>query len=318
MSNFSLRTEVEIQELASKIQYSDKILSLGSCFSVKIAERLKALQYQVLQNPAGITFNPNSIASTIKSIISANSLPDNSLDLVNGLWSHPDFHGSFNGVNEAEVRTNIDDSINTAHEFCKGVNTFFITIGTSFVFEEIATKKIVNNCHKRPNNLFERKLLSVNEIIESLEEIKANLDAFSSQRIQYVITLSPVRHIRDGIQANQRSKSIALVAIHEFVNSNDNVHYFPSYEILIDDLRDYRFYKNDFIHPNDLALQYIYQKFEAFGLDEAEASIRKKVLGITSRQNHKALFPESEAHKNFLHQLERDKEEMKKQFMWMW
>lgn len=318
MSNFQLRTEVEIQELTSKMKYSDRILSLGSCFSVEIAEKLKSLQYQVLQNPAGITFNPKSIASTIKTIINCNSLPDNSLDCVNGIWSHPDFHGSFNGINETTVLRNIDNSIKKAHDFCKDINYVFITIGTSFVFEEVETQKIVNNCHKRPNNLFERRLLSVGEILQSLIDIQTSLDAYSNNEIQYIITLSPVRHIRDGIQANQRSKSAALTAIHDFIDKTETAHYFPSYEIMIDDLRDYRFYKDDFIHPNNLALQYIYQKFECFGLDESESKVRKKVLGISNRQNHNPLFPDSEAHKNLLAQLEADKLEMRQKFDWMW
>ena len=318
MSNFLLRTEIEIQELVSKIEYSDKILSLGSCFSVEMAEKLKSLQYQVLQNPAGITFNPKSIASTVKRIISANSLPDKSLVYLNGIWSHHDFHGSFNGPDKAEVLTKIDNSIQNAHDFIKNVKFVFITIGTAFVFEKNSNQNIVNNCHKQPSSLFNRKLLSSTEIHQSLVEIKSTLDTHSTNDIQYILTLSPVRHIRDGIQANQRSKSTALVAIHEFLENSENVHYFPSYEIMIDDLRDYRFYRDDFIHPNDLALQYIYPKFEDFALSDSESTLRKKVAHLVNRESHKALFPESDAHKKFLAQLEMDKAEMRNEFAWMW
>jgi hypothetical protein len=318
MSNFLLRTEIEIQELVSKIKYSDKILSLGSCFSVEMAEKLKSLQYQVLQNPAGITFNPKSIASTVKTIISANSLPDKSLVYLNGIWSHDDFHGSFNGADKAKVLANIDSSIQNAHDFIKNLKFVFITIGTAFVFEKIASQKVVNNCHKQPSSHFNRKLLSSSEIHQSLIEMKSNLDAYSTKDIQYILTLSPVRHIRDGIQANQRSKSTALVAIHDFVENSENVHYFPSYEIMIDDLRDYRFYKDDFIHPNNLALQYIYNKFEDFALSNSESSLRKKIANIVNREHHKALFPDSAAHKKFLTQLKIDKAEMKNEFDWMW
>jgi len=318
MSNFHLRTEIEIQEISSKIRYSDKILSLGSCFSVEIADKIKSLNYQVLQNPAGITFNPRSIETTVKSIISGNSLPDTSLDLVNGLWSHSDFHGSYNGIDKDEVILNINNSIAKSYDFLKNVNFVFLTLGTAFVFQELASQKIVNNCHKRPNNLFERKLLSVSEIFNSLTDIKTNLDAHSNNEVQYIVTLSPVRHIRDGLTENMLSKSTSLLAIQEFVKTFKSVHYFPSYEIMIDDLRDYRFYKNDYIHPNGLALQYIYQKFEKFGLGKSEENIRKMVSNIKKRENHKALFPDSQAHKDFLTKLESDKIKLSKSYSWMW
>lgn len=317
MHKILLRTKVPINPIFPKINYENKVFSIGSCFSVEMATRLKKWQYQINQNPSGITFNPISIANTIKSIISVDSLPKGSLNCVNGVWSHPDFHGSFNSIVKDEVNENIQNSLAQAKSYLKDTEFVIITIGTAFVFEQKEDGRIVNNCHKRNASLFERKLLSSDQILKALLSVKSDLDGYCNTKPTYIITLSPVRHVRDGLAANQISKANCLIAINQFVEQYESCHYFPSYEIMLDDLRDYRFYKDDLIHPNTLALSYIFQKFEAFALNTEESNLRQKIDRITASLEHRPINPNSEAHLKFVTQLNKDIDALKDTYAWM-
>lgn len=317
MHNFLLRTKVDLKPILNKINYENRVFSIGSCFSVEMANRLKQWQYRVNQNPSGITFNPISIAHTIKSIISPDSLPKVELNCENGIWSHPDFHGSFNSVSQQVVLQNIENSLEESRLFLKSADVIIITLGTAFVFEQKADGKIVNNCHKRQSSLFDRKLLSSDQVFKTLVDLKRGLDSYCEAPPSIILTVSPVRHVRDGLLANQLSKANCLIAINQFVEQHESCHYFPSYEIMLDDLRDYRFYKDDLIHPNNLALNYIFQKFEEFALSPKEADVRKKVDKINAAMSHRPINPESEAHQKFLLQLEKDTLSLKDTYAWM-
>ncbi|NNL91675.1 MAG: GSCFA domain-containing protein [Saprospiraceae bacterium] len=317
MMEIKWRTTIEIQELEPKILYSQKILSLGSCFSVEIAQKLKSLQYQIFTNPAGITFNPISILTILKRVFSSDSLPEDQLNNQNGIWSHSDFHSSFNKSNKEDYILNANLNLSRASEFIRQTEYVFITIGTAFVFEDLKTGNIVNNCHKRPSNCFKRQLLTKEQIKEALSEIKQLLDDNSQKEINFIFTLSPVRHTRDGIVENMHSKAICLNAIHEFINENDRCHYFPSFEIMIDDLRDYRFYKRDLIHPNDLALDIIFNRFEKFGLFEKEEDLRNRIKNVNQSLQHKPLFPDSEEYKKFEKNRTQKINDLTSQYPWM-
>jgi len=308
-----LRTQLSLELSDSKIRYSSNILSIGSCFSVSIGQKLANLKYNIVQNPAGITFNPVSILSTIRACISGNSLPENKLFLHNGLWSHPDFHGSYNHPDKLTYTSNANSSLHVASDQLKKVNFVFITIGTAYVFEDIETDTIVNNCHKKPASHFRRRLLDIEEIEKTLYSSIQLIDEYSDQSVHYIITVSPVRHVRDGLQENLRSKSRLIEAVHKTVESHKNASYFPSYEIMIDDLRDYRFYKPDMIHPSDLAVDYIYEKFSDMWLDPTQSHLREAVSDIYKSLNHSPLFPDSEAHAKFKSALSKKMENLQSQ-----
>ena len=252
------QTQVSISDSPFKIKYGDRVLSLGSCFSVHVADILTKLKYDVFQNPCGITFNPFSIFSCIKRCINGNSLLQEELIQSGNLWTHPDFHGSFNNISPNQVSNTIDKSISEAHGFIKSVDYVFITLGTAYVYNFLKTGKLVNNCHKLPADMFERKLQNVEDITQCLNDIITLLTNHSSKPVRFILALSPVRHIKDGLKENQKSKASCLIAIHNVCDQFENVQYFPSYEIILDELRDYRFYNEDMIHPTSTAIKYVF------------------------------------------------------------
>jgi hypothetical protein len=308
------RTEIKPSESAFKIKYEDHILSLGSCFSVEMAHKLANLKYTVMQNPAGITFNPASILNTIRSIKVDKSLPEEELIFNGECWCHEDFHGIFNHPDKSQVQLSIENSLKKAHVFIKNTKIVLITIGTAFVFENIETNKIVNNCHKLPGQKFRRRLLGLDEITEALNETILSINEMSNHHVNFILSLSPVRHLRDGFIENQKSKASCLLAIHKTVESMDNVFYFPSFEILMDELRDYRFYKQDMIHPTEQTTDYIFQKFENTCLLESEKNLRLRIDSVNRGLQHIGHHEASEKHKIFLKSLNEDIKDIEKMY----
>ena len=294
------RTTIQCDKYPFEIKYSDCLFFIGSCFSNQISQKLDYLRYNVLQNPAGITFNPVSITRTIRSIFLEDSLPEEDFIFHNEQWCHPDFHSIFNNVDKATFKGKLEESIKTAKSFLENADYLFITLGTAFVYKSHKSGEIVNNCHKLPSAHFERKLLEVREIKEALDEIRGIVKRHSKKDPQFILTLSPVRHIKDGLIQNQLSKARCLCAIHEITKKYDDVFYFPSYEILLDDLRDYRFYNEDLIHPSPQAVSYIFEIFKSVLLSEDEQVIRKQVQTVQNNLAHKAFNPQSDAHQKFL------------------
>lgn len=294
-----LKTQVELEDCPFEISYQSKILTIGSCFSQEIAQKLSDLKFSVIQNPCGITFNPVSMFSCIKRCYSNDSLLGKEIIKSNNLFAHPDFHGKFNDSKEEKVIHNIESSMQTVRSAAQDIDTVIVTVGTSWVFVNKDTQKVVNNCHKLPHGQFERVLLELDMILNSLNELKKTIEKASHKRVNFIITLSPVRHLRDGLIQNQRSKARALEAIHLFTDAFENVYYFPSYEILIDELRDYRFYKDDMSHPSSLAVEYIYDLFQSKVLAQDEKKLRQQVKTLIDSFHHKPIHPESTAHLEF-------------------
>jgi hypothetical protein len=274
-------------------------LSVGSCFSVNIAGKLQRLKYNVLQNPCGITFNPASILSCIKRCINRNTLLEDECILSGHLYAHPDFHGSFNNTSLNAFAKNVNSSIESAHGFLSNLDYVIITLGTAFVYQSLDSNMVVNNCHKLPASQFARKMLTIEEIQESLDEIIVSVRRFSKRDVHVILTLSPVRHIKDGMVLNQKSKSRCLLAIHHICEKHRDTAYFPSYEILLDELRDYRFYAEDMIHPSNTAINYIYNQFEQWVLDPQEANRRQEINKIQQSLEHRPLNQNDPAHTDF-------------------
>lgn len=293
------QTEITIPQPYRKINYLSPIFSIGSCFSTEIGNKLADLKYKVCQNPCGITFNPVSMLSCVRDCFSGISLPEDQHFFHEGMWRNPNFHGSFNDPDKVKHQKRTNDSLANSSEFLKKAQIVLITIGSSFVYRWEKTNQVVNNCHKLPKIGFKRELLDVNVILEALQGIKSLIDKTSTESKLFVITVSPIRHIRDGLIENQRSKARAIEAAHQFSESCSTIQYFPSYEILMDELRDYRFYKEDMIHPSRQAIEFIYNAFENHYLEPSEATLRKQIKIITSGIRHKPLFPDSDKHRLF-------------------
>jgi len=307
-----LLTPVKVPNFPFRIRYDDKIISIGSCFSVHITQKLAQLAYNTLQNPSGITYNAASMVRTLKMVNNPDSLHQSPIKYQQGLYSHPDFHGSFNHPDKNKLEKNLRNNLSHAQKFLNNASKVMITLGTSAVFRCLETGLIVNNCHKRPLDHFQKEVLTVSDTTAHLIQIIELIEEMSEiQQAEFLFTLSPIRHTRNGLIADRKSKAIALLAIHELVTQMENCHYFPAYEIQTDELRDYRFYGSDLLHPTPLAIDYIYQRFSENLLDPDDATLRSRVDSIQKRRKHRPLFPDTAEHQEFLSRLRQDEAELK-------
>jgi len=263
------RTEVEIPNSETKIEIEDQIFSIGSCFATEISDLLQTGQIQTLNNPFGTIFNPFSINNSIKRLHDARYYSEEDLISFNEEVISLDHHTSFNSRFLHQTLDKINSKIEEGNRFLQNTNWVLITYGTSFIYEFLPKKKLVANCHKIPGKYFEKRLLTHLELTDSIYETIVNLKDITNPNVQILFTVSPVRHTKDGFVENSLSKSKLITAIHEILPQFENCQYLPVYEILMDDLRDYRFYKEDLIHPNSQAINYIWEKFgNAYFSDE--------------------------------------------------
>lgn len=278
--------------------YEDKIFFIGSCFSTDIAERLHRLKFSVFSNPTGIVYHPLNIATALDYCVLGKDYDEGVLIERNGIfysWLH---HSAFSGLKKEDVLKRINENNQKAHQFLKTAQYLIISPATAFAYYLHSQNSLVANCHKMPAKDFEKRLTGVEEMTARMSESLARARNLNPQ-IQLVFTVSPVKHLRDGVIQNNLSKAIVLQSIHQLENSFSHSWYFPSFEILNDELRDYRFYKNDFAHPNELAVDYILEKFlNVFFNDQARALL-SEVRGIVAAAKHQPLAPESEEYKQF-------------------
>lgn len=242
------------------INYNSKLLLLGSCFSENIGNKLSYYKFQTQQNPFGILFHPKAIETFIAKVINEEMYTENDVFFHNERWHCFDAHSVVSSTSKEELLNTLNTNINSTYQHLKNTSHIIITLGTAWIYREIATDTLVANCHKIPQKKFLKELLTVEEVSESLEAINSLIKSINPETT-IIYTVSPVRHIKDGFIENQRSKAHLLSAIHQVVESRNNTHYFPSYEIMMDELRDYRFYAEDMIHPNQTAIDYIWEKF---------------------------------------------------------
>lgn len=292
------RLEFSPKTFDTKISHSHKMLLIGSCFTEQIGNKLLQHKFSVLDNPHGILFNPVSIAKAIASYIENKTYGESDLFYHNELWSSWEHHSLFSSIDKAVALASINHSQNKAHQFLKEANWVLITLGSAFVYE-LENKRVVANCHKVPVDKFNKKLLAVEEVLSVLDNCIHRLFMFNPT-VKIIFTISPVRHLRDGFVENNRSKAVLIQAIHHLVNKFDKLFYFPAYELVIDDLRDYRFYAEDMVHPNYTATNYVWEKFIAVCIDESSRQLMKEIAVINSAKNHKVFNPLSVQHKKFL------------------
>ena len=293
------RTEINLDKSNHLIEHSEKIITIGSCFAQNIGEYFERFRFDVMCNPFGVLYNPVSILNSFKLVSDNQTFTKEDLIKHNGEW-HSFFHHSDFSHHELEVCLDkINSGLKTTSDFLKKADVVIITYGTSYVYRHIEKDIIVSNCHKIPAKEFERFRLSLEETEKVIEETVGLLKSVN-KNIRVIFTVSPVRHWKDGAANNQLSKSTLLLAVDKVIKSNSNCEYFPSYEIVMDDLRDYRFYDSDLLHPNKLATDYIWEKFTASMLSENSLSLMKEIEKIVKAREHRVRNVKSETHQAFI------------------
>lgn len=295
------KTTIELEPAAFSIKYEDHILSMGSCFAQNIAQKLQDIFYNVSINPFGTLYNPISIRNSLALLLNKYEFKEEDLFFHNGLWNSFQHHSSFSSISMDATLEQINIELIKARIRLKKSNTLLITLGTAWVYEWRKDHKVVSNCHKLPANRFKRKRLRVGEIVDSLGPLLEYLKE-SNPELNVILTISPIRHLKDGFIENQISKSTLLLAVQEMVQKARFIHYFPAYEIMMDDLRDYRYYADDLIHPSGLAVEYIWEAFSNTYLDEQEDSLRKNIYKLQKAMQHRSFNPSSSSHQKFVQQ----------------
>ncbi len=270
------RTEVDIKESEKKIGVEDKIFSIGSCFASEMSDLFKQGQLQTINNPFGTIFNPFSISHSVKKLHDSEFYEEEDLIAFDEEFISLDHHTSFDTRYVHQTLDKINTRITEGNQFLQESNWVIITYGTSFIYEFVPKKKLVANCHRIPRKFFEKRLLTYQELTDSIYDTVLNLKDICRDDVQILFTVSPVRHTKDGMIENQLSKSKLITSVHEMTEELDYCHYLPIYEILMDDLRDYRFYREDMIHPTEQAVNYIFEKFgNAYFSDETKEFIKE-------------------------------------------
>lgn len=297
-------TSIDIPKSPVPIRYGQKLLLIGSCFTEHIGNALEELKFSVLQNPNGILFDPASVCKSLTSYIQNKQYKEEDLFQLNEVWHSWQHHSRFSNISPAAAVQVINASQQQAHTFLKETDWIIITLGSSFSYRltDLANNKTgegVANCHRAPGQWFTKHLLSIDETITMLDNAYHQLLQFNP-KLKIIFTVSPVRHIRDGLVENNRSKARLIEAVHHLVNKFDRLYYFPAYELVIDVLRDYRFYDIDLAHPNYMATSFVLEKFTETCIDPGAGALMEEVRKIVIARKHKPFQPATAAHRQFL------------------
>lgn len=293
-----LITRVSIPPVATKWQYKDVILMNGSCFSEHISDKLSRYKYNVLSNPFGILYNPESLAVSFERIAALDYYQPDELVPWNGFIHSPDHHGSFSGRDQNAVLTRINDHLRAGHEQLKRCTIVGISLGTSKVYRSKDSGAIVANCHKIPANAFLKEQLSPEDCTGALDRIHHAIHSLSPEA-RILWTVSPVRHISDGLQENQISKATLLLALSTWLRKHDQSMYFPAYEIMVDELRDYRYYNRDLIHPSPVAVDIIWERFAEAFIDPEQWKHHAAIEKIRRAMEHRMLHDDPTGMRTF-------------------
>ncbi|ADX68719.1 GSCFA domain-containing protein [Weeksella virosa] len=294
------RTEITPKKPPFFIHHKHKIVSIGSCFAQEIGARMSNAKFNIQTNPFGILFHPLAIENALGRIHSRIHYITNEIFEYNNLFFSWDHHSSFSNPSKVECINQINQSIEFYNDFCRNADYFIVTLGTAWVYKIKSMDLIVANCHKLPQREFEKKILSTQEIYQSLQTImQLILDMAPIAKI--IFTVSPVRHIKDGLMENHVSKGRLINAVYEIEKQYNELFYFPAYELMMDDLRDYRFYKNDYLHPNELAIDYIWDKFTQTWMQPHTHDLLNDIKKVNQALGHRAFNEQSIQHQSFLY-----------------
>lgn len=286
------RTVLTYPKAGFEIGYHDHICAIGSCFAENMSGLLQSGRFSVDANPFGILYNPVSIAGALLLLFGKDSYPEENLVDHGGLWHSFMHHGRFTSTSREALLEKIDTELERARRSAKKCTKILLTLGSATVYQYRESGKIVANCHKIPNSIFVKRRLSVEECTESLIPVLQKIKK-ENPDIEIIVSVSPVRHLRDGFTENQLSKSTLLLCCEALQKQLPFVHYFPAYEMLMDDLRDYRFYNADMIHPGEMAIGYIWDQFRESFFSEETGKIYAEVWEIERLKAHRPHHPES-------------------------
>jgi len=318
MKPSKFHTIVDLPVFNLKTGYSQKNVFMGSCFTENVGNKMANLKYSVDINPFGILYNPVSVANGLRILLQGKEFTSADLIQADGLWHSFYHHGRFSFQDEKETLEAINSRIKSSSEFLKKAGFLFITFGTAWIYKYKKTGQSVSNCHKIPANEFDRVRLSVAEIVAEYRELFAEIGK-TNPSLKVIFTVSPIRHWKDGAIENQRSKAILLLAIDELIHEfgNDFCSYFPAYEIVMDELRDYRFYAEDMIHISDVAVDYIWEKFEESLIDKESQQIAAQVKKVVQAAGHKPLHENTAEYCRFLLKMEEEAIRLESKYVYL-
>lgn len=298
----TLRTEINVEHFPFEIGHGAPTLLVGSCFTENIGLKLSKSKIPTLINPFGVLYNPTSVGNCIDTLIKNIPITEDELGLANGLWFSYDFHSKFSSPDKAQCINNIRRAIDQGQQFLQKAQVIIATFGTARMYRQKSNNKVVANCHKIAARNFIQQLQEPEEIeLQWVNRIEKLLRI--NPEIKIIFTISPIRHWKDGAAGNQLSKAILHVATHRIISHfPESTHYFPSYEIMMDDLRDYRFYADDMLHPTPLAIEYIWEKFRESVFSKTTNSLIDRIDSITKASQHRPFCQDSESHKKFVQQ----------------
>ena len=300
---FILSTPVSINPSDDKLNHNQQIISLGSCFAETMGSRLANSKFNVLANPFGVIYHPSAIAHLLDLSLNPSKSIEDGFDQHNEIHFHYDFHSSLSQDSKAKLDLTLEKTLNNTHEALEKADWLILTFGTAFRYYLKTEKRPVANCHKMPAKLFDKRLSFGGEMLEDLNRI---LHSIRMQRpnLNVIVTVSPVRHTKDGMEENMMSKSLLRVLCGQLAKENSFVHYFPSYEIMLDELRDYRYYKSDLIHPTELAEDIIWLRFAQCYFSSKTIDLISRLESIKQDLSHRIMQPKSAAATKFLNALE--------------
>ena len=304
MSSLKFKLTLASKRSENSIGYRDNLFLIGSCFSENMGAKLNTHLFKVFENPHGVLFNPISVAQSLSDCINNKQYAEADLFQLNEVWNSWNHHSRYSGITTKDAVEKINNSITKAHSFLKTADHIVITLGSAWVYQlnsqsPFTAGQVVANNHKAPASWFDKHLMKPGALTILLKKMVADLLQFNAH-LQIIFTISPVRHLREGLVENNRSKAVLIQAVHEIVDSTENVAYFPSYEYVIDDLRDYRFYAEDLVHPNYAASNYVWEKWVETYMNEETQNIMKQVAELQLAMQHKPFFAGSTQHKEFL------------------
>ncbi len=311
-----LQTQIALQKANSPIDYESRIVLLGSCFVENIGEKLHYFKFRSIVNPFGILFHQKAIENVVERSFQGIKYNENEIFYQNERWHSFDAHSDVSNDSKEVLLLNLNQGLESLHKELHKCTHVLITLGTSWVYRHLGSDALVANCHKVPQKKFAKEIMSIEAIVKSLENT-CNLIQANNGHVQFIFTVSPVRHLKDGFVENQLGKAHLISAIHEFV-SRSAKHgkvkaYFPAYELMMDEMRDYRFYKTDMLHPNQLAIDYIWEKFKVVWIDKSAYEAMEQVGAIQKGLQHRPFNPNSQQHQNFLKALQAKISDVRKQ-----
>lgn len=299
----NLQTKIPLEKQPyNQIDYQSKLLLFGSCFVENIGTKLNYFKFQSLQNPFGILFHPLAIENLITNAINEKVYTEEDIFFHNEQWLCFEAHSKLSATSKKELLQMLNKQVKKTNQQIQESTHIIITLGTAWAYRHVESDVIVANCHKVSQKKFLKELLSVDEITESLESI-VELIRTVNKTATIIFTVSPVRHLKDGFIENTQSKAHLISALHQIAEPKKNIHYFSSYELMMDELRDYRFYAEDMIHPNQTAINYIWEKFKEVWISPEVSKTIDDIDTIQKGLKHKPFNPNSEAHQLFLQKL---------------